>query len=86
MYLTLSRLKNEQFFHSKLLVAQRLSERKMTIFAFILNLIIMNNITYLFGAGASVGALPIVNQIPNRIENLIALMESRVERIVVDLL
>ena len=34
------------------------------------------NISYLFGAGASAEALPIVNQIPQRIENLISLMES----------
>ncbi len=33
------------------------------------------NITYLFGAGASIGALPIVNQIPVRIEGIISLME-----------
>jgi len=34
------------------------------------------NVTYLFGAGASVGALPIVSQIPSRIEQIITLMED----------
>ncbi|NDW10495.1 hypothetical protein [Dysgonomonas sp. 520] len=33
-------------------------------------------ITYYFGAGASVGALPIVNQIPDRIKQMIELLES----------
>lgn len=36
----------------------------------------MTKVTYYFGAGASYGALPIVNQIPERIENLINLMRS----------
>lgn len=31
----------------------------------------MNKITYLFGAGASKNALPIVNEIPDRIEDLV---------------
>ena len=35
----------------------------------------MTKVTYYFGAGASYGALPIVNQIPERIENLISLMK-----------
>lgn len=35
----------------------------------------MTKVTYYFGAGASYGALPIVNQIPDRIENLISLMK-----------
>lgn len=35
----------------------------------------MTKVTYYFGAGASYGALPIVNQIPERIENLIKLMK-----------
>lgn len=36
----------------------------------------MNKITYLFGAGASKHALPIVNEIPDRILKLIDLLES----------
>lgn len=36
----------------------------------------MSKITYLFGAGASCGALPIVNQIPKRIEALIELISQ----------
>ncbi len=36
----------------------------------------MNKITYLFGAGASKHALPIVNEIPDRILKLIALLET----------
>lgn len=35
----------------------------------------MNKIVYLFGAGASRNALPIVNEIPGRIKNLIALLK-----------
>ncbi|WP_282787342.1 hypothetical protein [Flavobacterium croceum] len=35
------------------------------------------NITYLIGAGASRDALPIVNEIPNRIEKVISLLESQ---------
>nr|WP_288210272.1 hypothetical protein [uncultured Dysgonomonas sp.] len=35
----------------------------------------MTKVTYYFGAGASYSALPIVNQIPDRIENLISLMK-----------
>lgn len=33
-------------------------------------------ITYYFGAGASIGALPIVNQIPDRMREMINLLES----------
>lgn len=36
----------------------------------------MNKITYLFGAGASKNALPIVNEIPERLSNLISLLDS----------
>lgn len=36
----------------------------------------MNKITYLFGAGASRHALPIVNEIPDRILKLVELLES----------
>lgn len=36
----------------------------------------MNKITYLFGAGASRHALPVVNEIPERIKKLINLLES----------
>lgn len=36
----------------------------------------MNKITYLFGAGASRHALPIVNEIPDRIKTLIELLET----------
>jgi len=34
-----------------------------------------NKVTYLFGAGASCKALPMVNEIPDRIKNLIELLE-----------
>jgi hypothetical protein len=36
----------------------------------------MANITYYFGAGASKAALPIVDEIPKRIENLIPKIEA----------
>ena len=36
----------------------------------------MNKITYLFGAGASKHALPIVNEIPDRLIKLIELIET----------
>jgi hypothetical protein len=39
------------------------------------------NITYLFGAGASIGALPIVNQIPERIESTVSLMSTEYYRL-----
>jgi len=37
----------------------------------------MNNITYLFGAGASKNALPIVDEIPERLSILIQILESK---------
>jgi hypothetical protein len=37
----------------------------------------MNKITYLFGAGASCNALPIVKEIPERIKSLIRILNSR---------
>ena len=37
----------------------------------------MNKITYLFGAGASCNALPIVKEIPERIKSLIQILRSR---------
>ena len=37
----------------------------------------MNKITYLFGAGASKHALPIVNEIPDRLIKLIQLLNSK---------
>ncbi len=37
----------------------------------------MNKIAYLIGAGASANALPIIKNIPDRIQNLIGLLESR---------
>lgn len=36
----------------------------------------MVKVTYYFGAGASIGALPIVNQIPDRMRDMIDLLES----------
>lgn len=36
----------------------------------------MNKVTYLFGAGASFNALPIVNQIPQRLKELISLLKD----------
>jgi len=41
-----------------------------------LSLISMNKITYLFGAGASRNALPICEEIPDRINNLINVLNS----------
>ena len=38
----------------------------------------MNKITYLFGAGASRHALPIVDEIPDRLKKLIDLLETEV--------
>jgi hypothetical protein len=39
----------------------------------------MKNVTYLFGAGASVGALPIVNELPSRLESFIKDIKSYIE-------
>jgi hypothetical protein len=36
----------------------------------------MRKVTYYFGAGASIGTLPIVNQIPSWIEKMIELLSS----------
>ncbi len=41
-----------------------------------LSLISMNKITYLYGAGASRNALPICEEIPDRINNLINVLNS----------
>lgn len=42
----------------------------------------MNKVTYLFGAGASAGALPIINQIPDRLNELITFLKDNVTQLV----